>query len=523
MAFDAKKGISCEKNIVTFVRLRLRRVRLSRFDVVSYSLLSTNIYNLMDMYNSKLFAILMHFDKYEQNRCRKYIQSPYFNRSEELLTLYEAFLKAINSSKKNGGLDKTYLWSLLQPDKPYDDVRFRKYCSDLLKLVEGYLSQQIYEKNPVEQATYFMQAVESKKLEKLSSTAVRTAKRLSKKSKYRSADFYLKQYQIEQTLYDLTEFETKRSHRTNIEQIALNLDVFYLAEKLRILCAAITQKSFVKIDYDFLFVQEIIKTLNEDDFDAYPPIALYHQIYLTLTEAENENHYHTLRNLLTKYGSLFPPREAKDVLYMAAQNYCIRKINQGNRQFTQELFNLYKDILSKDILVEEGELSPWYFKNIVNIALRVGEYDWAENFINQYSSMLPELLRENSLTYNLAQVFFFRKEYDKVLEQLRNVEYDDVAYNLGSKAMLLATYYETDEMEPLYSLFESFRAYLNRHKDIPVNRRKNYGNLIRFTRKLTRIMPGDQSAVDKFKKELKETKNVASLNWLKEKLAELED
>jgi hypothetical protein len=174
-------------------------------------------------------------------------------------------------------------------------------------------------------------------------------------------------------------------------------------------------------------------------------------------------------------------------------------------------------------LVEEGELSPWYFKNIVNIALRVGEYDWAENFINQYSSMLPELLRENSLTYNLAQVFFFRKEYDKVLEQLRNVEYDDVAYNLGSKAMLLATYYETDEMEPLYSLFESFRAYLNRHKDIPVNRRKNYGNLIRFTRKLTRIMPGDQSAVDKFKKELKETKNVASLNWLKEKLAELED
>lgn len=475
------------------------------------------------MYNSKLFAILQHFDKYEQNRCRKYILSPYFNRSEELLTLYEAFLKSINSSKQNGGLDKPYLWSLLQPEKPYDDVRFRKYCSDLLKLVEGYLSQEIYENHPVEKATFFMQAVENKKLDKLTPTAVRTAKRLAQNAKYRSADFYLKQYQIEQNLYDLTEFETKRSHRTNIELIALNLDVFYLAEKLRILCAAITQKSFVKIEYDFLFVEEIIKKLNEADFEDYPPTALYYQIYLTLTDAEEEAHYHKLKNLLTKFGNLFPPREAKDVLYMAAQNYCIRKINQGNRQFTQELFTLYKDILSKDILVEQGELSPWYFKNIVNIALRVGEYDWAENFINQYSSMLPEQLRENSLSYNLAQVFFFRKDYEEVLEQLRNVEYDDVAYNLGSKAMLLATYYETDEMEPLYSLFESFRAYLNRHKDIPINRRKNYGNLIRFTRKLTRIMPGDQSAITKFKKELSETKNVASLNWLKEKLSELDD
>ena len=45
------------------------------------------------MYNSKLFAILEQFDKYEQNRCRKYIQSPYFNRSEQLEQLYERLLK----------------------------------------------------------------------------------------------------------------------------------------------------------------------------------------------------------------------------------------------------------------------------------------------------------------------------------------------------------------------------------------------------------------------------------------------
>ena len=38
--------------------------------------------------------------------------------------------------------------------------------------------------------------------------------------------------------------------------------------------------------------------------------------------------------------------------------------------------------------------------------------------------------------------------------------------------MLMAIYYEEDELEPLYSLFESFRVYLNRHKNSPESRRK---------------------------------------------------
>ncbi len=473
------------------------------------------------MYNSKLYAILEHFDKYEQNRCRKYLQSPYFNRSEELIQLFD--LLASNINGENGhSLEKEYLWEHLQAGKEYDDVRFRKYCSDLMKLVEGYLAQQNYEANPLHQATYLMEAIGERKMEKLYKTAIRSARRLSNQQPYRSADFFYQQYSIEQNYYNLTEYETKRFDRSNIEQIAHNLDIFYLAEKLRMLGAAITQKKLASHDYQLLFTEEIIKHVEKIDFEKYPPVAIYYQIYLTLTDAENEEHYHKLKQLLDRHGLKFPPREARDILYMAAQNYCIRKINQGNQEFMTELFILYKDLIEKEILFAEGELSPWYFKNIVNIALRLGEYSWAEEFINTYSVHLPEALRENSLTYNLAQVYFFQKEYDKVLEQLRNVEYDDVAYNLGSKAMLLHTYYETDEIEPLYSLFESFRAFLNRHKDIPLNRRRNYANLIKFTKKLTRAIPGDQKNLDKIKQEIKSTKNVASVNWLKEKIAELE-
>ena len=86
--------------------------------------------------------------------------------------------------------------------------------------------------------------------------------------------------------------------------------------------------------------------------------------------------------------------------------------------------------------------------------------------------------------------------------------------------MLLATYYETDEIEPLFSLFESFRTFLNRHKKFPANRRQNYLNLIKFTKKLTKLADRDKKGIQKLKEEVEATKNIASRNWLLEKIDE---
>jgi len=144
-----------------------------------------------------------------------------------------------------------------------------------------------------------------------------------------------------------------------------------------------------------------------------------------------------------------------------------------------------------------------------------------EKFIHDFNHKIPELNRDNTVTYTLAQLYFYQKKYDKVIEQLRNVEYDDVSYNLNSKTMLLMTYFETDEYEPLYSLFESFRTYLNRQKELSSDRKALYKNLIKFTKKLTKIMPGDKAEVKRLKEEIAATGNVASLNWIQEKIEEL--
>ena len=473
------------------------------------------------MRSSKIYSILEHFDKYEQNRFRKYLCSPYFNKDENLVILFESILKDINSRRQKPELEKQLLWTALNTGKKYDDVRFRKYCSDLLKLLEGFLAQQVYEKNPLYQATYLIDAVSTKKMEKLYNSTMKTARRLSAQQVHRSASFYYYQYEIEKNFYDLLDFEKKRADRTNMEEIANNLDYFYLAEKLRIYCAVLSQQYFASQEYEQLFIDEILSHIKDIDLDEVPPVAVYYQVYLTLSEKEEEAHYHKLIDLLDKYSLTFPKQEALTIYYSAI-NYCIHKINSGIQKFSEELFKVFSNLIDREIIFINDELSPWTFKNITVIALRLGKFEWTESFIKNYNHKLPEESRENAVTYNLAQLYFYQKRYDEVIQQLSNVEYQDVSYNLNSKTMLIATYYETDELIPLYSLFDSFNAYLNRNRKIPDDRKKYYKNLIKYTKKITKLPPGSKKAVEKLKKEVSETPNIVNINWLKQKIAELE-
>ncbi len=469
------------------------------------------------MRNSKLYWILEHFDKYEQNRLRKFLQSPYFNKSQAIMQLFEVLIKDIQSEKKED-FSKEKIWVQLSLDSAYDDVRFRKYCSDLLKLIENYLAQQIYESKSTYRANHYIEAIEKKKLDRLYESSIKNIRKLIDQNPFRSSEFYLEQYLVEKNYYELQKHD--RASKSNIEEINECLDKFYLSEKLHYYCIAIGRSLNTGYTYDIKYMNEILEYIKSNNYADTPSISIYYQIMLTQTDSENTDHYFRLKDLLEKNGLKFPREEATS-MYDFAINYCIKKANQGNENFQRELFDLYKDLIKKELIIVDGELSPWDLRNITVVALRLGEYDWSEAFVKNYQHYLPEAFRQNAVNFNLAQIYFYQKKYDNVKVLLQEVEFEDFIYNLGSKAMLLAIYYETDELEPLYSLFESFRTYLNRHKDIPLSRRQYYMNLIKFTKKLTKIIPGDKKSLQKLKEELEMTKNVASYGWLMEKISEL--
>lgn len=476
------------------------------------------------MQQSKLYIILSRFDKYEQNRIRKYIKSPYFNQSQAITAFFELLITDINSKSKKS-LTKEHYWKAAFPKEKYNDLRFRKLGSDLLQLIEGFLSQEVFEEDKVQQITNLLDAISKKKIEKLYNSSVKKAATIADQQLFQNSDHYYDQYILEKCYYDIEQLEKNFSEKGNIEKIIENLDRFYLAEKIRLHTSVASRLLLVSHEYKFLLIDEILLHLQKYNYDHVPPIAIYYQIYLTQTETDNEAHYHRLKELIHQFGMKFPRSEAS-VIYLSALNYCVGKINQGNPVFLREYLNLYQELLQNELIFDEGKISPWNFNNVVLIALRLQEYQWTESFIRDYQDRLPADSKENLVSYNLSRLYFYQKKYDKVLRLLSSIEYEDYLYNLSSKAMLSVVYYEQDEIEALLSLLESFRTYLNRHKDIPERRRKFYLNYIKHLKSITTILPGEKEKIQRIKNEMNKTfeKQETSENmykWLLEKLEDL--
>ncbi len=473
------------------------------------------------MRETKLYSAVIRLNGFELNRLHRFVSSPYFNRNEAIIHLFEwikADLTVKDQSDKHAS--KIEIWLKCYPGEEFNDSRFRKLQSDLLKLIEEFFAQEAFESNPLHKAKYLLESILDNDLEILQPGAFKSAKRFMDDITLRPSSYYYFQYEIEKNLYRYQQKHAERSIKSNIEKIALNLDIFYLSEKLKYYCTILSHKLLAELNYEMLFINEIIAHIESHDYSNIPSISIYYQIFLTYKEPENKSHYFRLKELLERHIRLFPENEAKEILD-AALNYSMDRINSGEKEFIRETFDLYVKSLENGVLLVKGQITPWSYKNIVTTGLRLNEFEWIENFIYKYSEMLEERYRANALTFNLAQLYFYKKEYSKVISQLNQVEYEDITYTLNSKTLLMASFYELDEFEALNSLLDTFRIYLNRNQKVPGYRRTHYLTTINVVRKLAKIKIGDMTNIEKLTTEVNKAKGIVSKNWILEKLTAL--
>ncbi|PHI19883.1 hypothetical protein CEQ90_10855 [Lewinellaceae bacterium SD302] len=475
----------------------------------------------MNKKSNKLISLMITFDRDMVKRCNQFLSSPYFNRSQDL---QHYFAEVSRRLSKGLSLDKEMIWKSVWKKKPFNDVRFRKFSSDLLKLLEKFVVQEELESNKIIQQDLWLAAVNRLQPTKQKEAVLRNWSGLIETTEEvlaESSRKYLSLFQFERKRYELSNFDNRTEERSNLETIMHNLDVFYISEKLHVFNSAKSTYFARYHQYEFAFIESLVDNIRENPvYLKYPTISMHYYTYLIGKEPENESHYRAFKSLLLNQSSDLKESDLQ-THYYTALNYSTIKINSGNTDYLKEYIEVYKDGLVKEALFENGHITAQQFKNIISIALRNGDFEWVKSYIDNYQDRIPEQHRENAVNLNLAFYHFYKKDYDKAMDYLRGVEYENITYNLNAKSMLLAIYYETDEFDALDSLFDAILAYLSRHKEIPANYKKLFRNLVSVTRKMTRIIPGDKKAIEKLRKEVEETKAIASLNWVREKLDEL--
>ncbi|OWY20667.1 hypothetical protein BVG80_15190 [Sphingobacteriales bacterium TSM_CSM] len=473
--------------------------------------------------SNKITAILQTFSPQELKQFKKWLQSPFHNEQAVLPQLFGLLYAEL---KKQGRIasGKEQLWKKLHIGQPYSDVRFRRYCSDLTRQAEAFLSYQTYTANPMNPALDLLQALANRKLKPLYNATFDNTQQLQTHPQPQSAQTLHHQYRLQLMRHQLKQGAGRQGNWDILGNALERLDEYYIAEKLKYYCNWLNYKMVLQPEQErsFWFTDHLITYLAQQPPPQLPPlIAVYLAIAATLTHPEQHDNYTHLKKLLQQHAHLFDHNEAW-TMYGYAQNFCIRQINSGNNTYLTELFELYADALQRGLIFTDGQLSPWHYKNMVVVALRLKAYNWAQQFIEEYRHRLPARFAQTAYIYNKAKLHFHKAEYGKVIELLREVAYQDVFYELDSKAMLLKTYYETEETEALLSLLASFRIFLRRKKGISEQHRTNYLNLVRFTEKLLALpAAANKDATDRLAAQLQKTRRVADANWLREKLEEL--
>lgn len=470
----------------------------------------------MNEKSNKLISLLASLDRSQRRGCRKLLQSPFFSSNIDLLRLFDELCKRLDSAKK---LDKRQIWSKIVDDgKDFNDTRFRKYTSDLFKLIKEFLIQEVLLQEPELRRYLYFSALEQQRSEKLIRGIERNWEDMLSTTKTDDALQYLYLHLLEIKKHGLLNFEQRRNKRSNVEQISSSLDIYFIISKLKDAVNTKSRNLNEKQEYSLHLADEIVTLLDEQKvYLEEPLVTTYYYIYKMLTvEGAEEFYFRFKRIILGQDLDLSVPPSYEFI--PPALNFCVVKISKGHREFLQEYLDVYKFALAHNVAFENDSLDPGAFKNTVQIALQLKEFEWAESYIRIYRDKLPDSDRVNTVNYNLAMVYFYQKKFSEAQDHLREVDYKDIILNLNTKMMLLAIYYEIGQDMVLESFFDSTIAYLNRHKELPAQKDLEYRNLVLFTRRLTRLLQSDHAGLEKLKNDVHSEQFIASKGWLIQKI-----
>lgn len=474
------------------------------------------------MFSEKLIVLLRTFSKPELNRFRKYLLSPYLNDQSDLVRLFETVNEGLRKPAPDpADFDRDLVWKNLYPGKKTDDLQLRRLASDLTQMALQFMVAEARREDPLSEALDMQQLLGRQELKKHLAGAERQIDKYLEASMDKSSQYYYAQFRKHVQIFNqASQTVSTAGYMDRLSPADFYLECFYIVQKLKFYMGWLPYRNTRATEEVMEVIPGFWEYINSSKFARVPIIVVYQKMVACFLEPEREEHFFQLVKDLEQYSNELPEVDLRECC-QTAQNYCAFKINQGRTEYYSVFFNLIKDTIQWNVLLENGQMSEGVFKNTVTIGLRVNEFDWVEDFIRQYAPYLPSHIRENARTFNLANVYSHQKKYDQVIELLRDVEYSDIVYALGSKLVLLRTYYETEEFLAMDSLIDSFKIYLRRNKVISKSLKREYNNFLTFLKKISGLNASNQQAVEKWTKRIRESPHVISKKWLLEKLEEL--
>lgn len=314
--------------------------------------------------------------------------------------------------------------------------------------------------------------------------------------------------------YEKWKFDLLKSRFTNVEIdtiVSLN-DRALILQKLKLSVNLASQSTLITKDQNFGLLPKILTYIEQQEMDKHDDIGLYYYCWMMMNFSKEERWFEKFDTLFKKVSDAIADDE-KSLLYFQGINFCIRRYNNGEKEYGHILMNYYVEGLDKGYLLSNGWLSRNTYRNICTIAIRLQRMDEAKKITIEYKDLLRHVDRESAYHFNLANMAFSEKKYDEAITSMQKVDFDDHLANLFAKTLLLKIYYESGQFRLLDSHLDAMQVYLQRQKIVGYHR-INYDKMIKYTKKILKQNPYDKDGKEKLIVEISQESSVTDKEWL---------
>ncbi len=433
------------------------------------------------MKENKFLKLVRTLDKKEIKAFQKYLVGLY-GKQEKMMLLFNYFYKDLKRGNPSKLPTEAYLQNKLYRQKQSAKV-IANLFADLYKYLEEFLRWEKINADADNYAKDKLQ-IEIYKERGLDDWFYNKIEKTRKSLNNAPLDMWssLKLFELNHASY--FKFSTEKHNHDALQllkQGLANLDNFFIAAKLNYSCeinsiAHLNQHAAV----DNWMIDYIVK-LYPQKIKIHPYLNIYYLIFQLLKNSKEEV-YFDLKNEFIHNRQVFNA-ENQLILLTVLLNFITKKVREGNLAFSKDAFELYKIGIEEKISIINNEIGAVPFFNIINVACRLDEIDWAEKFLATYSIYLNSKNKMEIQKLARSIIYFEKRQYDKVLIQLRDIVFKNIFYETRARALIIKSLIEQGVSKSIIqSECDAFSQSLRRNELLADNPLTAYKNFVRLTR-----------------------------------------
>lgn len=455
----------------------------------------------MSLLQETILALTVH----ERRRAVSWLNCELHNRREDVRLLFRLRVQQETVASPQVEYKAVY------GEGHFDADRFRQLEHQLLKRLEAYLSWEHYQRDSVSPDRHLLLSLRDRGLDDHRRTRLRRYRPTAPDGTTRLSFEYFharEQYEME--------LAASRGGRVDYLGPEQALEHYVLALRLRQTCKTLAHQQLHKSGqhYEIPRLEALLSAANQKPFRDAPFIRLYYLVTrLQLDEAEAaEPSFQELIRLLEASGTSLPPEDQRDLLLLAI-NYGLRRANTGWEPAIAATFTLYRLGLDREILYDRGRISLFAFNNILGLALRLKEVEWATHFMDKEAARLPEKGGSEVLALGRARLALANNRDGEALHHLQQADFKDFIHHLTARVLQLKIYFRQDSYTLLQSHISSTRKLLTRRRGIGYHL-QNYRNIFALANAVLRLGPGEDKAAEQLRQRIVRMDPCTEKPWL---------